>query len=754
MASRDTMRDEPLAHSPRPSRGILAQSYVKHVSEVVRGAVGRASDAAKFSPTWGDLLVAVVRLASEYHDLGKLDPENQAVLRMSSQQPLPIKHEDAGAAHFLSSQEDLTVARLLAAMLVFSHHRGLPSIDEQNAREEFGYRIRETEPEKEPLYKRTNSRLASYRQLHQLVVAGLEPLQAEPLQAEPSQAEPGQMLSRVALSCLVDADHSDTARHYGNAPWKIAPGLHPVDRLDSLDAFTERLSFGKKDDRTRLRKEVYRACREADPTPALFECDSPVGTGKTTAVMAHLLRAAGAKNLRRLFVVLPFTNIIDQAVDVYRKSLVLPGEDPEAVVAAVHHKADYKDLDSRHLAALWDAPVVVTTAVQFFETLAAASTGGLRKLHNLVGAGVFIDESHACLPAKLWPRAWNWIRQLGDVWGGHFVLGSGSLNRIWTIPEIESEPITLPPLVERSVRDAADLAERHRVPIRERKGPMTLDQLAKWIGDLPGPRLVIVNTVQIAAALARLLAEKMGPNAVMHLSTALTPHHRAITLDRVRSRLDYRTETDWTLVATSCVEAGVDVSFRTGLRQRASLSSLLQIRGRISRNNEYGDAEVWDFQLVTGGLVNLNPVLEDSAEILGEFLKKDQVSPEHCTAALKAEIIQTRRSELNKDLEKAEVTSNFPEVEKLFRVIDTETRTVVISKSLMEGIEKCEPVDWRELQRHSVQLYATKVEGFRLREAPGLRNVFCWDLAYDDFLGYMAGGLPLVDGQWQGGFIL
>ena len=752
MASRDTIRGEPLAHSPRPSRGILAQSYVKHVSDVVREAVKRASDAARSSSTWGDLLVAIVRLASEYHDLGKLDPENQAVLRKVSRQPLPIKHEDAGAAHFLSSEEDLTVARRLAAMLIFSHHCGLPSLLEREAREEFAYRISETEPGKEPLYKRTNSRLTSYRQLHQRVVVGLEPFQAEPV-----QAEPGQMLCRMALSCLVDADHTDTARHYGNAPSKIAPELRPVDRLASLNAFVERLSSGKNDDRTRLRKQVYLACRDADPTAALFECDSPVGTGKTTAVMAHLLRAAGAKKLRRLFVVLPFTNIIDQAVEVYRKSLVLPGEDPEAVVAAVHHKADYNDLDSRHLAALWDAPVVVTTAVQFFETLAAASTGGLRKLHNLVGAGVFIDESHACLPAKLWPRAWDWIRQLGDEWGGHFVLGSGSLNRIWTIPEIESKPITLPPLVDRSVRDAADQAERYRVATRERKGPMTLDQLAKWIGELPGPRLVIVNTVQIAAALARLLAEKLGPNAVnavMHLSTALTPHHRAITLDCVRTRLDYRTETDWTLVATSCVEAGVDVSFRTGLRQRASLSSLLQIKGRISRNNEYDEAEVWDFQLVTGGLVNLNPVLEDSAEILGEFFKKDQVSPEHCTAALKAEIIQTRRSDLNKDLEKAEVTSNFPEVEKLFRVIDTETRTVVISKSLIERIEKCEPVDWRELQRHSVQLYATKVEGLRLREAPGLRNVFFWDLAYDDFLGYMAGGLPLLDAQWQGGFII
>ena len=748
MATRDTMTGEPIAHSPRPKRGIAAQSYAKHICEVVGESVERASAAARFSQRWGDPLVAVVRLASEYHDLGKLDPANQAVLRKDSRERLPVKHEDAGVAHILSMQ-DTSLARLLSAMVVYAHHRGLPSIIEEEERGDSIFRIRETNPGKEPLSERTNSRLAYYQKLHQPAGERLEPVRAEPV-----TSEYGQVLSRIALSCLVDADHSDTARHYGNAPSKSSPGLRPVERLALLDAFVARLSAGKSDERTRLRKEVYRACREADPIPALLECDSPVGTGKTTAIMAHLLRAGGAKNLRRLFVVLPFTNIIDQAVGVYRRGLVLPGEDPEAVVAAVHHKADYTDPDSRHLAALWDAPIVVTTAVQFFETLAAASTGGLRKLHNLVGAGVFIDESHACLPAKLWPQAWDWIRQLTNEWGGHFVLGSGSLNRIWNIRQIEPNPIEVPALVDQSVRLETNVAEGHRVSIRERAGPMTLDQFADWLDEHPGPRLVIVNTVQIAAALARLLADKKGPGAVMHLSTALTPHHRAITLDRVKARLDYRIESDWTLVATSCIEAGVDVSFRTGLRQRASLASLLQTTGRINRNNEYDGADVWDFQLVAGGLVNVNPALEDSAEILDEFFRKGHVSPEYCTAALEAEILQTRRSNLNEELRKAEGSLNFPEVQKRFRVIDTETRTVVISKSLVMRIERGESVDWRELQRHSVQLYATKVEGLSLRESPALQDVFFWDLPYDDFIGYMAGALPLLEGQWQGGFII
>jgi CRISPR-associated endonuclease/helicase Cas3 len=453
-------------------------------------------------------------------------------------------------------------------------------------------------------------------------------------------------------------------------------------------------------------------------------------------------------------VVLPFTNIIDQAVDVYRKSLVLPGEDAEKIVAAVHHKAEYRDPDSRHLTVLWDSPIVVTTAVQFFETLASSSTTGLRKLHSLAGAGVFIDESHAALPAKLWPLAWEWIKELTTEWGCHLVFGSGSLNRIWTIREIEEEPTIVPPLVASSTQVKADDAEQGRWQVRSCERALTLEELAGLVENLPGPRLIIVNTVQIAAALAELMAAQKGIGAVMHLSTALTPHDRAITLERIRTRLAYRTNVDWSLVATSCIEAGVDVSFRTGLRQRSSLASFLQTSGRVNRNGEYGSSDVWDFQLVAGGIVNTNPGLEDSARIFGDFLEAGRVAPQFCTAALRDEILQTRKTHLNVELDKAEGTQDFPMVQTLFRVIDAETRTVVVSKSLQERIERNDSVDWRELQRHSVQIYKNKVTSLSLREAQSHPGVFLWDLPYDDLLGYMAGMLPLLRGGLEGGFIL
>src|SRR5262249_23163197 len=156
---------------------------------------------------------------------------------------------------------------------------------------------------------------------------------------------------------------------------------------------------------------------------------------------------------------------------------------------------------------------------------------------------------------------------------------------------------------------------------------------------LESPRLLIVNTVQSAAAIARHLAQRFGGERVEHLSTALTPRDRRATLDLVKLRLR-QPNRNWTLVATSCVEAGVDLSFRTGIRERCSLNSLLQTSGRVNRSNEYGQADVWDIQLHHNDLLRLHPAFEASARVLGELFDQKQVSPEFCTEALRREITQ------------------------------------------------------------------------------------------------------------------
>jgi len=262
----------------------------------------------------------------------------------------------------------------------------------------------------------------------------------------------------------------------------------------------------------RLRQDVYRACREreAKPDERMLACNSPVGTGKTTAVMAHLLGVAVERKLRRVFVVLPFTNIIDQSVDVYRRALCLAGECKEAmenVVAAHHHRVDFANYEARCLAARWDSPIVVTTAVQFFETLAARDTASLRKLHQVAGSAIFVDEAHAAVPPALWPQMFRWLRELCKEWGCHVVLASGTLPRFWNRPGFlqERERQEIPDLIEAEVRAETMTFEGKRVTICTEPQAMSIERLADFVHNKPGPRLVIFNTVQSAAVFARYL---------------------------------------------------------------------------------------------------------------------------------------------------------------------------------------------------------------------------------------------------------
>jgi len=558
------------------------------------------------------------------------------------------------------------------------------------------------------------------------------------------------LLFRFALSCLVDADHADTAFHYRESPLFDDPPLRAAERLAALDKYVASLSRGKTDDRNRLRREVYKACRQADTAAPLVECDSPVGTGKTTAVMAHLLKAAAEKGLRRVFVVLPYTNIITQSVEVYRKCLVLPGEDPERTVVPHHHKAEFGKVDSRQFTALWHAPVVVTTAVQFFQTLAARHPAAVRKMHQLPGSAVFIDESHAALPVKLWPRAWDWLKQLTRDWGCHVVLGSGSLNRVWRLPEVDAEKPELPPIVRAEIGEATVAAETDRVSFRTQDRLRSLSDFAAWAAARPGPRLVIVNTVQTAASLARHIATTAGRCKVEHLSTALCADDRDKTLAVVKARLDpARQDDDWTLVATSCVEAGVDISFRVGFRERAGLTSLLQTAGRVNRSNEYGGADVWDFRLTSGELVAHNPGLKDAAEILGRMFAEKKVDPAWCTEALRREILLQYQSDLHKPLAEAEASLDFPKVTELFKVIDEATVTAVVDADLVERLQSAEKVGWHDIQRGSVSIYHSKAEKFKLpvAEFRQFPDLYRWNLEYDGFLGYMAGALKWLENE-------
>ena len=438
-----------------PKEDTPAQTYKHHISGVTEKARRYASDAARYAAFDGQAMMKLAAIAASCHDLGKLDPENQLVLSgQKTAKSLPLNHADAGTAFLLDDEHSST----LAAIAIAAHHIGLPNFEAEVIREDSAFRdakIKDTVDEALEQYVSIHSKIISESpHIENLSVAGNSPV-----------------FLRLLLSCLVDADHSDAAKHSGQYPANEPRiELRAAERLTALDSYVT--SLGNADaERDKLRGEMYTACRNSNVSENIASCDSPVGSDKTTAVMANLLTQAHKRGLRRIFVVLPFTNIIQQSVKVYRDALTLRGENPENVVAALHHRADFESEDIRHLTALWRAPIVVTTAVAFFETLAACKTSALRRLHELPGSAIFVDEAHAALPVKLLPIAWRWINTFANEWSCYWVLASGSLNRFWEIKEISNEKLDVPSITASALQISLGVFERKRIEYRHNLTP-------------------------------------------------------------------------------------------------------------------------------------------------------------------------------------------------------------------------------------------------------------------------------------------
>ncbi len=726
---------EPLAHSGRAARGLGPQSYAAHVTAVRNLARLHASAALAYRASPEPAFEAAAQWAGTFHDLGKLEAANQVVLRTKESGGLAVNHVDAGVAHLAA------LCQTEAAIAVYGHHIGLCDIPSEMAKERRG-RIERAEAacRDSAIKLTTDANLPELIRKHHQAVPGDPPTVAQ------SRRKITGLERRLLLSCLVDADHTDTARHYGDQP-DLYPGAGRWDeRLAALDRYVSNLGHEPSGPRAALRATIYHACRSASSDQLFWACDSPVGSGKTTAIMAYLLQTAHELGLRHIFVVLPYTNIVQQSVDVYRKALVLSGEDPEKIVAAHHHQAEFKSADLRFLTTLWDAPIIVTTAVQFFETLGANQTGRLRKLHQLPGSAVFIDEAHAAMPIHLWPFMWEQAKSLARSWSCRFVLGSGSLARFWENPRILGEGKTeaIPSMIPDEIRNTASIFERTRVSYRSQPEALTMAALCDWIQTSNRARLVVLNTVKSAAVVAQELRRRGV--LTLHLSTALAPVHRKPILRLIRRRLKMNPDLNWVLVATSCVEAGVDFSFATAFRERCRTSSLVQIGGRVNRHGERSEGVVWDFT-VNDPLLSLHPDFKSSRDVVEDVFRKgmwDRDLTALMTYALEEEFKRKSEEQRIGDLWEQETVGSYPNVAKLTRLITSDTRLVLIDPDLIKAVREGARVDHRELMARSVQLWFTKVGKLALSEIGHGAELYAWEYEYDPkFLGIMAGILKL-----------
>lgn len=204
----------------------------------------------------------------------------------------------------------------------------------------------------------------------------------------------------------------------------------------------------------------------------------------------------------------------------------------------------------------------------------------------------------------------------------------------------------------------------------------------------------------------------------------------------------------------SCVEAGVDFSFRTAFRESWGLVNLLQIAGRASRSGEYDDAEVWDFRHDANNGLSIHPQAKLPRRILKQVFdecarQNRQPGPDDCSDALQREVQQDHGEKALRmeEIFQAEKDADYPQVAKLCRIIDAATQTIVVEPGLIERLEnpdRSQWPNWREMMMGSVQLWMGKERELALPELHGLPGVFRWNLEYNGFLGYMAGVLPLL----------
>jgi CRISPR-associated endonuclease/helicase Cas3 len=499
--------------------------------------------------------------AGLWHDLGKFCADFQAMITADAEaEKTKVNHSSAGAWR---AMEELGEMGYLLAFVIAGHHAGLADFADLKTR---------LRPEERRHLEAARAGGADADWLR--LAAPLVPPAA--VAGEPRSIE---LWIRFLFSALIDADRLDTERFHDRGKTALRGTAVSMRELaEMVDAYIDGLGADvmagvQRSVVNEVRAAVLGDCRARAGEPqGVFTLTVPTGGGKTLASMSFALRHAAAHGLDRVIVVIPYTSIIEQNAAVLKKIV------GEANVLEHHTNFDPGDQKKYWLdAENWDAPIVVTTSVQFFESLFANKTSVARKLHGIARSVIVFDEVQTLPPGLLIPIV-DVMTELPKRYGTSLVLCTATQPALRRRP---SFPVGFPATREIVSEPKSHFAVLQRVQ-------------AHWPDDLYTPEPWPVLAAKIAAqptALAivhrrddaRLLCELL-PSDTLHLSAAMYPHHRTEVLTEVRRRL--REDVPCRLVATQLVEAGVDLDFPMVFRALAGLDSLAQAAGRCNREGK------------------------------------------------------------------------------------------------------------------------------------------------------------------------
>jgi CRISPR-associated endonuclease/helicase Cas3 len=706
-------------------------------------------------------------LAGKWHDLGKYRTGFQKYIRQPLTTDAHIEgkvggrektHSAAGALWAIQTLGKEhgghgALAARVFAYLIASHHAGLYDWDgglkERLAGEDSAIELSEA--------------LAVFPPQSILQTDGFVP----DLRQIPGGSAGFALWVRMLFSCLVDADFLDTEKFFDADKFQGRESFPEIDRFcAAFDAHMACLSDSAPQSKVNdLRASVLRQCREkAAMPPGFFSLSVPTGGGKTLSSLAFALEHARRHQKQRIVYAIPYTSIIEQTADVFREVFKALGDD---VVIEHHSQAESDETAettrSRLACENWDAPLIVTTNVQLFESLFAAKTSRCRKLHSLVNSVIVLDEAQQLPPEFLQPIL-DVLNLLVKYYGVTVVLctatqpalsstryfdASRNLRGLDDVREIIDDPDAL-------------YAQLKRVNVElpaDRTASISWESVAQSLRQ-EDCVLAIVNTRKAARELHRLM-----PPGTIHLSALMCGAHRTVVIDTIKARLKAKHEGLDTeplrVISTQLVEAGVDLDFPVVWRALAGLDSIAQAAGRCNREG----------RIAEGGRV----VVFVPAEPLPPGLLRK--AGDACVSTLRAQDEEPLARELFErffqqlyhatDLDAKGVCAllkvepctlgvQFRSAAEAFRLIDDQDSASVVVRypakrdeldMFLNTLKKDGPQRWlmRKLQRYTINIKkreADKLLGCGLSlPMPGLYVQDADDL-YDDSLGFLLQNIP------------
>ena len=552
----------------------------------------RLDNDGQFVEHWlEDHLLAVAKLAGDFarpfessewseltglwHDFGKYCTNFQGYIKsVSGYDPEAhieggkgrVNHSSAGAIHAL---DKLGIAGRVFAYLIAGHHAGLP--DWYKLEGGTGGVLCERLQDREHLEKALAASIPPHILTSELV-PDLKTL------SRIGGSEGFALWVRMLFSCLVDADFLDTERFMdeGKADER---GHYPhlTELMSRFNHYMKSLTSGAPETPVnRLRADILQQCRDkANEAPGLYSLTVPTGGGKTLSAMAFALEHAIKYKKARVIYVIPYTSIIEQTANTFRDVF------GDAVIE--HHSnldPDKEDQKSRLAADNWDVPIIVTTNVQFFESLFAARTSRCRKLHNIVNSIVVLDEAQL-LPTEFLEPILAIMNLLKSHYGVTFVLSTATQPALnsrsgfgWQFKGLEG--------VREIIDNPDDLYSKlERVEVKmpdDLKVSQSWEEIAEEL-EVHDSVLAIINTKRAARELHALM-----PSNTYHLSAFMCGQHRSDLIAEIKALLKRCDPVR--VVSTQLIEAGVDMDFPVVYRALAGLDSIAQAAGRCNREGK------------------------------------------------------------------------------------------------------------------------------------------------------------------------